>query len=37
MTNPLLQGALLWRLQTMAESAVQLSDGIKFRHQDTEA
>ncbi len=34
MTDPLLQGALLWRLQTVAESAVQLSDGIKSRHQD---
>jgi hypothetical protein len=34
MTDPLLQGALLWRLQTMSESAVQLSDGIKSRHQD---
>jgi uncharacterized protein with HEPN domain len=34
MTDPLLQSALLWRLQTMADSAVQLSDGIKSRHQD---
>ncbi len=34
MTDPLLQGAMLWRLQTMAESVVQLSDGIKSRHQD---
>jgi uncharacterized protein with HEPN domain len=34
MTDPLLQGALLWRLQTMAESPVQLSEGIKSRHQD---
>lgn len=32
LTDFFLQGALLWRLQTMAESAVQLSEEIKVRH-----
>jgi uncharacterized protein with HEPN domain len=32
MNDALLQSALLWRLQTMAESAVQLSDELKARH-----
>jgi len=30
----LLQSGLLWRLQTMAESATNLSDDVKRRHPD---
>lgn len=34
LADALVQGAFLWRLQTMAESATQLSDDIKSRHAE---
>lgn len=32
----MLQAALLWRLQTMAESATQLSDEVKGMHSEVD-